>query len=80
MRPLSLGKATPVLSSCRHLLPALLLAGSLTAEEPKKETPIQDNSFLVEEAYNQEAGVVQHISTFTRYQESKDWIYTFTQE
>jgi len=80
MRPLSLGKATPVLSTCRHLLPALLLAGSLVAEEPKKETPIQDNSFLVEEAYNQEAGVVQHISTFTRYQESKDWIYTFTQE
>jgi hypothetical protein len=34
----------------------------------------------VEEAYNQEPGVVQHISTFTRYQESKDWIYTFTQE
>ena len=51
----------------------------MTAQE-KKEGPIQDNSFLVEEAYNQEAGVVQHISTFTRYQETKDWIYTFTQE
>lgn len=63
----------------RCLLPALLLAASLTAQE-KKEGPIQDNSFLVEEAYNQEAGVVQHISTFTRYQETKDWIYTFTQE
>ncbi|WP_257309955.1 hypothetical protein [Geothrix fuzhouensis] len=63
---------------CR-LLPAFLLAASLSAQE-KKEGPIQDNSFLVEEAYNQEPGVVQHISTFTRYQESKDWIYTFTQE
>ncbi|WIL19816.1 hypothetical protein [Geothrix sp.] len=62
-----------------RLLPALLLAASLTAQE-KKEGPIQDNSFLVEEAYNQEPGVVQHISTFTRFQESKDWIYTFTQE
>src|SRR5512133_1350645 len=62
-----------------RLLPALLLAASLTAQE-KKEGPIQDNSFLVEEAYNQETGVVQHISTFTRYQETKDWIYTFTQE
>ena len=64
-------------------LPALLLAASLCAQEKaaeRKEGPIQDNSFLVEEAYNQEAGVVQHISTFTRYQESKDWIYTFTQE
>ena len=64
-------------------LSALLLAASLCAQEKaaeKKEGPIQDNSFLVEEAYNQEPGVVQHISTFTRYQESKDWIYTFTQE
>lgn len=69
----------PTASLPYRLLPALLLAASLTAQE-KKEGPIQDNSFLVEEAYNQEAGVVQHISTFTRYQESKDWIYTFTQE
>ena len=64
-------------------LPVLLLAASLNAQEKaaeKKEGPIQDNSFLIEEAYNQEAGVVQHISTFTRFQESKDWIYTFTQE
>lgn len=62
-----------------RLLPILLLATSLVAQETK-ERPIQDNSFLVEEAYNQEPGVVQHISTFTRYQESRDWIYTFTQE
>ena len=67
-------------SPLRRLLPALfLLATTLSAQE-KKDAPIQDNSFLVEEAYNQEEGVVQHISTFTRYQESKDWIYTFTQE
>lgn len=44
------------------------------------ETPIQDNSFLVEEAYNQEAGVVQHISSFARSWDSGDWAYTFTQE
>ena len=65
-------------SLLRCFLP-LLLTVPLCAQE-KKEGPIQDNSFLVEEAYNQEAGVVQHISTFTRYQESKDWLYTFTQE
>jgi hypothetical protein len=41
---------------------------------------IQDNSFLVEEAYNQEFGVVQHIQSFQRYWNGKDWIYTFTQE
>jgi hypothetical protein len=34
----------------------------------------------VEEAYNQNFGVVQHISSFTRFWNSKDWNYTFTQE
>lgn len=47
------------------------------AEEAKK---IQDNSFLLEEAYNQEAGVVQHIQSFMYMRRSKDWFYTFTQE
>ena len=46
----------------------------------KPPGPIQDNSFLVEEAYNQEFGVVQHISNFTRDFTSHSWIYTFTQE
>ena len=40
---------------------------------------IQDNSFLIEEAYNQERGVVQHISTFERAS-GGDWAYGFTQE
>jgi len=35
---------------------------------------------LIEEAYNQEFGVVQHIQNFQRYWNSKDWVYTFTQE
>lgn len=60
---------------------ALVLSASLPlqvlAEEPKK---IQDNSFLIEEAYNQEAGVVQHIQSIMYLKKSKDWIYTFTQE
>jgi hypothetical protein len=46
----------------------------------KQPPPIQDNSFLLEEAYNQERGVVQHISTFSRMWNSRDWSYTFTQE
>lgn len=45
----------------------------------KAPPPIQDNSFLVEEAYNQEYGVVQHINTFQRSRDG-DWLYTFTQE
>lgn len=61
----------------RSLTALLLLGPALGAQE---KGPIQDNSFLVEEAYNQEPGVVQHISTFTRNRETRDWMYTFTQE
>jgi len=43
------------------------------------DAPIQDNSFLIEEAYNQEAGVVQHIFTFNRAEHGL-WASTFTQE
>ncbi len=53
---------------------------ALAQGEGRESAPIQDNSFLVEEAYNQERGVVQHISTFSRMWNSKDWSYTFTQE
>jgi hypothetical protein len=60
------------------LFPALLAAGS--AAQQVKPKQIQDNSFLVEEAYNQDEGVVQHISTFTRLWNSRDWTYSFTQE
>lgn len=56
-------------------------AGKQSAEQPVRQPPpIQDNSFLVEEAYNQEFGVVQHINTFTRSWNTHEWIYTFTQE
>ncbi len=53
-----------------------LAAGArLAAQEP-----LQDNSFLMEEAYNQDAGVVQHISSFSRAAGGSDWVYSFTQE
>ena len=54
-----------------------LLAPPLTAQETG---PIQDNSFLIEEAYNQEAGVVQHISTLMLPEDGGDWDFSFTQE
>lgn len=44
------------------------------------EHPIQDNSFLAEEAYNQEPGVVQHIQSFTQMWNSETWAYSLTQE
>jgi hypothetical protein len=40
--------------------------------------PIADNSFLVEEAFNQEARIFQNIFGFTR--QDGDWNMTFTQE
>jgi hypothetical protein len=40
---------------------------------------IEDNSFLIEEAYNQDPGVIQHISSF-QYMKDHTWMYTFTDE
>jgi hypothetical protein len=52
------------------------LLGQSTAPDPR----IEDNSFLVEEAYNQERGVVQHVNTLSVPREGGGWVYTFTQE
>lgn len=43
-------------------------------------TPLRDNSFLIEEAYNQERGVVQHISVLAFDGSASRWNYGFTQE
>lgn len=66
---------------------AWLLAAGLAsaqtggAQAPAHEPgPIQDNSFLVEEAYNQDPGIVQHIQQYVWTPSSGSWIYTFTQE
>ncbi len=68
----------------RFILAATVLLGAHALGQqnpaPAVEPGIQDNSFLVEEAYNQNFGVVQHISSFTRFWNSKDWNYSFTQE
>ena len=63
---------------------AMMLAPVVEAQQvdsaSSSEPGIQDNSFLVEEAYNQEAGVVQHISTFQGRRGSSDFDFAFTQE
>jgi hypothetical protein len=59
-----------LLASC-SLLPSLSAA---------QGAAIADNSFLVEEAYNQEPGVVQHVSTFERPDGGASWDFGFTQE
>lgn len=61
---------------------------ALAAEEakPRPVDGIMDNSFLIEEAYNQEAGIVQHIFTAGYYEQrlhdpdEKIWATSFTQE
>jgi len=55
-----------------------ITAGTLTAQSTPAP-PISDNSFLIEEAYNQEAGVVQHIFNYRRSRDDA-WVATFTQE
>jgi len=79
-------------SVVRCLLCAASIGAPLAAQQPAKEFkqsskqpaaapgPIEDNSFLIEEAYNQEAGVVQHISTFALQRTTRAWTYAFTQE
>jgi hypothetical protein len=62
------------------LLSSAALAQQDSVSPPLPQAGIQDNSFLIEEAYNQNYGVVQHISSFTRFWNSKDWAYIFTQE
>jgi hypothetical protein len=65
--------AVPLLAALL-LVPALLLA-----QDPAPA--VADNSFLIEEAYNQEPGVVQHINTMAALgPDRKDLFYTFTQE
>jgi len=45
-----------------------------------KAEPIEDNSFLVEEAYNQEPGVVQFINVWQKPTKTNDWTFTFINE
>jgi hypothetical protein len=66
---------------------ALAIALLLTSTEHAPPVPdqsaserIEDNSFLIEEAYNQEAGVIQHIAVFQRTFSSGQWIANYTDE
>src|SRR5262245_337512 len=78
--------------SLTRVFALLWTLGDLTYGLPAAADPsqpidvIEDNSFLIEEAYNQEAGVVQHIFT-AQWGENRDqhphqrgWCLNFTQE
>ena len=62
------------------VFPLLLSPFSLLLAQSPSPAPISDNSFLIEEAYNQEPGVVQHINTFARENGGAAWAYSFTEE
>lgn len=59
---------------------AALVALAASPADGQAPLPIRDNSFLVEEAYNQEARVVQHVSFLALSRDPSDWEYSFTQE
>jgi MFS family permease len=59
----------------------LALASTARADWPRLASgPLQDDSFLIEEAYNQERGVIQHILDVQYDRKTGDWLAMFTQE
>jgi hypothetical protein len=59
-----------------------LFSGFAYAADERPIDVIEDNSFLIEEAYNQEPGVVQHIfnAQYTSSGALHGWNFSFTQE
>jgi hypothetical protein len=67
--------------AARCALPLLLAALSpLRTLAAQGAEPIKDNSFLIEEAYNQERGVIQHIGTLARDVRGTGWASSLTDE
>jgi hypothetical protein len=63
------------------LVAALLVTvPSLPRAEEAPSERIRDNLFLLEEAYNQEPGVIQHISVFQYAPHANEWSYSLTDE
>lgn len=62
----------------RRALAACICLGAPAAAAAQDE-PIQDNSFLLHEAYNQPAGVVQHVLTAERHANGET-LFVFGQE
>lgn len=58
----------------------MLVAAATPEATAQDKLPIRDNSFLIEEAFNQEKGVVQHINNLLADSRFQHLAYTFTQE
>jgi hypothetical protein len=66
----------------RVLLLVVALGGTASAQDPRtapQPFAITDNSMLIEEAFNQDAGVVQNIFQLA-VSDASEWVTNFTQE
>jgi hypothetical protein len=65
-----------------HLLPLVFVVAGVTPARAQSGATdgIHDNLFLLEEAYNQEPGVIQHIQSLEFNPGSSGWNYFFTEE
>ena len=79
-------------SSRATYLTLLLLLGYLAAiqtkgqvaevkpQDQRGDRPIQDSSFLLEQAHNREDGAIQHIAHFRIQPQTGDWVCAQTEE
>lgn len=72
-------------AAVRTLVLAVAVSLGSTVARAAEQRPIdviEDNSFLIEEAYNQEPGVIQHIfnATYNNDSRQRGWTFNFTQE
>jgi hypothetical protein len=63
-------------SAC--LLAACSSYAAAEEKDPRPAAGVQDNSFLIEEAYNQDPGMIQHTALLRR--QGKDWSLNLSQE
>ena len=72
----------PVMSLLIAMISFIFTTTDSHGAEGRPIDVIEDNSFLIEEAYNQEPGVVQHIFTAIYNNDSRfrGWSFNFTQE
>ena len=68
-----------VLRRSAALAAVLFIRLPASLEAQASPAPIRDNSFLIEEAYNQDRNVVQHISTMALGRDG-GWVFNFTDE
>jgi hypothetical protein len=62
------------------LFSVLVISCLFSSQGQQFSAAIEDNSFFIEEAFNQELRIVQHISTGYLQPNANDFLYTFTQE